>query len=387
MAGEIGSALGGAGTGAAIGSVIPGIGTAIGGLVGGVGGLLGSLFGGNTRYSNYEQAIERGKTLAPQSGFQTTPLDEESYRKLIAALQLQATTGGAQAGESREQQMQFVKALQDQAAGRGPSLAQTQLTQAADAATKKSAGLIGSTTGINPALQARMIAESGANTQLGLAGESGRLRLQEQLSTEGLLNQALASARGGDLATQQAALTGVGTAGQLAGSEQQRVLEQQRLQEQVARGNQEAQLRAAELNAQMQESNAGRATAQSNLRTGGLLSGIGSAAAMVPGMFGGGGGTGGSTPDMTPISIARGGMIPGKDSEEYDNVHAMLSPGEIVLPRSVTQKGDAPDRAAQFVAEIQKRAKGGKVATKEPNYGPVLAKLKRIKMELAALGV
>ncbi len=186
----IGSALGGAGTGAAIGSVIPGIGTAIGGLVGGVGGLLGSLFGGNDRYSNYEQAIERGKTLAPPSEFHTTPLDEESYRKLIAALQQQATTGGAQAGESREQQMQFVKALQDQAAGRGQSLAQLQLTQAADEATKRSAGQIGSTTGINPALQARLIAENNAVTQLGLAGQSGRLRMEEQFGTQGLLNQA-----------------------------------------------------------------------------------------------------------------------------------------------------------------------------------------------------
>jgi len=381
----IGSALGGAGTGAAIGSVIPGIGTAIGGLVGGVGGLLGSLFGGNDRYSNYEQAIERGKTLAPPSEFHTTPLDEESYRKLIAALQQQATTGGAQAGESREQQMQFVKALQDQAAGRGQSLAQLQLTQAADEATKRSAGQIGSTTGINPALQARLIAENNAVTQLGLAGQSGRLRMEEQFGTQGLLNQALTLARSGDLATQQAALQGGGTSGQLAGSEQQRVLAQQGLEQQVAAGNQQAQLDAAHLNAQMQESNAGRATAQSNIRTGGLVSGLGSAAAMIPGMFPGGGGTS-ATPDMTPISIAHGGMIPGKDSESYDTVHAMLSPGEIVVPRSITQKGDAPDRAAKFVAEIQKRAKGGKV-TKEPNYGPVLAKLKRIKLELAALGV
>jgi len=211
------------------------------------------------------------------------------------------------------------------------------------------------------------------------------LRMEEQFGTQGLLNQALTLARSGDLATQQAALQGVGTAGQLAGSEQQRVLAQQGLEQQVAAGNQQAQLDAAHLNAQMQESNAGRATAQSNIRTGGLVSGLGSAAAMIPGMFPGGGGTS-ATPDMTPISIAHGGMIPGKDSESYDTVHAMLSPGEIVVPRSITQKGDAPDRAAKFVAEIQKRAKGGKV-TKEPNYGPVLAKLKRIKLELAALGV
>src|SRR5216683_3826371 len=385
MAGAIGSTLGGAGTGAAIGSVIPGIGTAIGGVIGGVGGLLSSLLGGNDKYSNYEQAIERGKTLAPQSGFHTTPLDEESYRKLIAALQHQAATGGAQAGESREEQMQFVKALQDQAAGRGQSLAQLQLTQAADEATKRSAGQIGSTTGINPTLQARLIAENNAATQLGLAGQSGRLRMEEQFGTQGLLNQALASARRGDLETEQAALTGVGTAGQLAGSEQQRVLAQQGLEQQVAAGNQQAQLDAAHLNAQMQESNAGRASAQSNIRTGGLVSGLGSAAAMIPGMFGGGGG--GSTSTQTSFNdqgIAHGGMIQGHDSEEYDTVNAKLSPGEIVLPRSVTQKGDAPDRAAQFVAEIQKRARGGKVdeksAAKEPNYGPVLAKLKRIKL-------
>jgi hypothetical protein len=55
-----------------------------------------------------------------------------------------------------------------------------------------------------------------------------------------------------------------------------------------------------------------------------------------------------------------GGTVPGKaevkgDSPKNDTVPAVVSPGEIVLPRSVTQAEDAPARAAEFVKHLQKR--------------------------------
>ncbi len=58
------------------------------------------------------------------------------------------------------------------------------------------------------------------------------------------------------------------------------------------------------------------------------------------------------------ICMQIGGTVPGEakvdgDSTENDTVHAMLSPHEIVLPRTVAQAPDAPQKAAQFVGEIK----------------------------------
>lgn len=65
--------------------------------------------------------------------------------------------------------------------------------------------------------------------------------------------------------------------------------------------------------------------------------------------------------------LKAGGKVPGKakvagDSVKNDTVKALLSPDEIVLPRSITTAPDAPAQAAKFVAAVlarqsQKRAK------------------------------
>lgn len=56
---------------------------------------------------------------------------------------------------------------------------------------------------------------------------------------------------------------------------------------------------------------------------------------------------------------AKGKMVPGKpkvggakNSYANDNVKALLSPGEIVLPRSVTQSKDPVNNAAKFVQAV-----------------------------------
>lgn len=58
-----------------------------------------------------------------------------------------------------------------------------------------------------------------------------------------------------------------------------------------------------------------------------------------------------------------GGPVPGRarvvgNSSKNDVVHAMLSPGEIVLPRSITQAKNAPEAAAKFVAKHLNGSKG-----------------------------
>lgn len=94
------------------------------------------------------------------------------------------------------------------------------------------------------------------------------------------------------------------------------------------------------------------------------------AKALQGGFFGALGGGGKQPPPQKPDPNQNtsnyaygGGPVPGKakvsgNSSKNDVVHAMLSPGEIVLPRSVTQAKNAPEAAAKFVADHLKKAKG-----------------------------
>jgi hypothetical protein len=84
---------------------------------------------------------------------------------------------------------------------------------------------------------------------------------------------------------------------------------------------------------------------------------------------------------------ARGGGVPGQarvagDSPRNDTIPAKLSPGEIVLPRSVAQHPEAPERAAAFVEAI--KASG----TKKPDpatFSAVLAKHRELEGRLRRL--
>ncbi len=56
-----------------------------------------------------------------------------------------------------------------------------------------------------------------------------------------------------------------------------------------------------------------------------------------------------------PKDMKRGGNVPGQarfsgDTEKNDTVPAMLSPGEVVIPRSIVNSPDAPERSARFVS-------------------------------------
>jgi hypothetical protein len=71
--------------------------------------------------------------------------------------------------------------------------------------------------------------------------------------------------------------------------------------------------------------------------------------------LGGGGGA-------AALAAFQGAHVPGRpevagDSLKNDKVPAMLSPGEIVLPRSVAQDADAPDLAKEFVEHLERRGK------------------------------
>lgn len=85
-------------------------------------------------------------------------------------------------------------------------------------------------------------------------------------------------------------------------------------------------------------------------------------------------------------ALLAGGTVPGQakvkgDSTKNDTQPTLLSPGEEVLPRSVTMAKDAPERAAAFVRHLQQR--DGK--RDKPGYGRVLDAKKSLKERVTAL--
>ncbi len=77
-----------------------------------------------------------------------------------------------------------------------------------------------------------------------------------------------------------------------------------------------------------------------------------------------------------PMNEKAGGPIPGKaqvqgDSEKNDTQPAMLSPGEVVLPRSVTQGGNVEKKAIEFLRHLK--------GNKERGYGAVISAKKMSK--------
>ena len=84
------------------------------------------------------------------------------------------------------------------------------------------------------------------------------------------------------------------------------------------------------------------------------------------------------------LCMKAGGGVPGHaqkmgDSPQNDTVDAKLSPGEIVLPRSVAQAPNAPQKAQQFVNQT----KGGGMPPPSVNsFAEALAKLEENGLEL-----
>lgn len=82
------------------------------------------------------------------------------------------------------------------------------------------------------------------------------------------------------------------------------------------------------------------------------------------------------SPARAAARVAAGvGKVPGKaevsgDSPKNDTVHATLPVGSVVIPRSIAQGANAPERAASFVASVLKRnggyAGGGRIAPVPP---------------------
>ena len=250
-------------------------------------------------------------------------------------------------GGDNSNQSAYIQQLQQLVNGQGPNPAQQMLNQQTNRNDLMGAGQIGNARGLSPALQARQISQNNAANQQAAVGQGATLQAQQSYNALGQEGQAI---------------------------------------------QQQAQ----------NDSSFGKAI------IGGIASGIGGVAGL--GSLGGGGGGGGGAPagaltgstglssagggfgvandysagggfTLTPPSFAGGGQVPGKamvrgNSPRNDTVPARVSPGEIVLPRSVTTAPDAAARAAAFVEAIKK--KHG--TEEEPEgYARVVAAKKRAK--------
>jgi len=310
-------AVGGAAAGASLGPW--------GAAAGGALGFLGGLFSGDAAEKNpYHQ------NLAVYGQGNYTPSIYSSQKNIAA---------------NNAQQQDFINAIRAQSLGQGaPSPAALMLQQAQQQQAQQAQSLIAGQRGLNPALAARMALDQQAAAGQQSAAQGAILRAQEQQAAQGRLGAAL-----GQQGQQQLGL--LGTAGGLENAQNANTIANT--------------LGAGQINAGVSAGN----TAAANAATGGLLNGLGGVGAHLGPQVAGG--------EVNPFGanknanfeggygFAHGGEVP-QDSARNDIVPSMLSPGEIVIPRSIAQGPDAAQRAADFVAAIKAHE-----ARSMPQHGPL----------------
>lgn len=220
--------------------------------------------------------------------------------------------------------------LQNMIQGGGPNPAQTQYQQNVNQNNQMAQGLLSSQRGLNPALAAKMGSNLSSNANQQAAMQSSLLQQQQQLG----------------------ALQGYGN---LLGQQQQGNLGQQGL---FTGANSAAMNTNANVAAANQQ--------QQGKLVGGILSGIstiasgGGAAAAAMNQGGMVSSPKSEAGQFLANSMSKGGKVNGAakvsgDSLKNDTVPAMLSPGEIVIPRTIAKSANAPDHAKQFVEAILAR--------------------------------
>jgi hypothetical protein len=282
-------------------------------------------------------------------------------------------TFGALAGSRGvgAEQAALAEALRAQAEGRGLSLAQLQYRQALEGAQAAAASQLASARGLSPAQAQRLMLTQQAGMRAQAASQSAQLRLQEQQAAQAALGNILTQRRQQELLGGQLASSLYGEAGRLG-------LERARTQAQLdeaamryAMGMGEQQ-QARETRATGAATGAGAAFGQTLIEAGRKSSGTPAPATGTP----------------APVR-ARGGAapaeIPGKakfkgDTRSNDTVPALLSPGEIVLPRTVAQAEDAPEKAKEFVDAIKKQKRPSPKA-----FAQALARLNELEARLNAM--
>lgn len=358
-----------------------------------VGDLLG--FGDN---SGMSFRADRANILQPTTLDQTN----QAYDQSQAGLQqqqdflnaLKAQNGISNQSQVFNQQQALANQLQGVANGTGPNpaLQQLQNTTGQNVANQASlmAGQRGA--GANVGLLGRQIAQQGANIQQQAVGQGAALSAQQQLAGMNALQgqqNMLGNLAGTQVGQQANATLGYnqaaqGQQGQLLNSlgqfNNQNVAMQSNMNEtnsgvaqQTAKGQQGllgGLMNGAGVVGSALIKGVGKATGGGG---GGMAGGLGDGAAsgvgfaahggMIPQHFQQGGSVMSGPQSLvgqylkSPSNMKAGGPVPGHasvegDSLKNDTVPAMLSPGEVVIPRHVMQSRDPAGNSAKFVAAV-----------------------------------
>jgi hypothetical protein len=317
------------------------------------------------------------------SGFQASGLSPEDEAKVQASVDQQAkflAAVGAQNPTLNQtsvfnQQQGLADTLNQQAQGAGPNPALAQLANTTGQNVNQQAALMAGQrgAGANAGLLARQAGQVGANAQQQAAGQAAVMRAQQQLAAQQALQQ------------QQGMMAGLSTAqvGQYANAANA-----------FNQGTQNLYNAKAGMQENINNNNASIAAKNQGAQmlgvAGGLMGGgvagslIGSVLGKSPvqgqiGKLGQADMSMGTIPQTAAqggpiLDYTHGGKLPGRaevsgDSLKNDKVPIMGSPGEIMLPRSVTQHPNAPEMAAEFVRSIL--SKGGAHKTRMATGGKV----------------
>lgn len=296
----------------------------------------------------------------------------EEFRRRRSALGVTVggpDTGTAFTGAEREtfgalagsrgvgaEQAALADALRAQAEGRGLSLAQMQYRQALEGAQAAAASQLASARGLSPAQAQRLMLQQQAGMRAQAASQSAQLRLQEQQAAQAALGNLLGQRRQQELLGGQLASSLYGEAGRLALSRAQSQAQADEAAMRYAMGMGEQQ-QARETRATGAATGAGAAFGQTLIEAGRQKARGGAAPAEVPGK-----------------AKFKG------DTRSNDTVPALLSPGEIVLPRTVAQSEDAPEKAKKFVEAIK-----GQKRPSPKAYAQALARLQELESRMDAM--
>lgn len=326
-------------------------------------------------YAQQQQAAQQQQTQQNQLSNAYDQSQKTMGQQQQLYQQLQGQNGIQNQSQVYGQQQALASQLGQMAQGGGPNPALDQLNNSTGQNIASQASLMAGQrgAGANAGLIARQAAQQGGALQQQAAGQGAVLRSNQQLGAiSALQNQQgmLGNLANSQVGQQQNALNALNSSAQ---GQQSLLTNTDLAKQQMANQQQIAGMNNQ--NAQKLQSN------QQNYQTaGGIAKGIGSA---ITSAFAEGGQVG--YPAImkenykgrsslgkhlfaqggTVQNMKSGGHVPGKakvsgarDSYANDTVDAVLSPGEIVLPRSVTQSSDPVAASAKFVAAL--KAKKGK---------------------------
>lgn len=330
-------------------------GAAMGGVPGAMAGnSIGGELGGDAPWG--ERFASFDPTRAHTSDFQAAPIKSEyevhqanvpNFAQMLANTQNGANMGftegpgGAPSfvqslmgnyNQAQNQQQALMGNLQQQSMGQGPGaqLSNNYLHQAQDTNAANAMGLMSSQKGINPAMAARMAGQQSAMGNQQAAGQGANLNLQQALAAQGQLGSMLGQNQqtNANMFNTQTGMSSNQFGHALDANQQNNALNQLTASQNAANA-----MGAQGINAGTANAN----TAAKTQSAGGAMGAIGTVGGVLASV------------------LAHGGKVPGHashngDDTKNDTVHTMLSPGEIVIPRTAATDRD---KAMRFLDALK----------------------------------